>query len=260
MAKECWSNFSHKPHDVNLILTSWDSVYGGARIQTDAWMQRIHQTCSSLVPRSKEGINTAGLQHTFLEYSLQADRCVHSDQFKKYTPTNHSNAFWFTLSTTKCAESKACQMHFHSSALYPSVLYWNSIAVICLDEILAALLVRVLKCGCDHMLLCMPACSEWLSRVHGRWKRVLRASLWAPGWRGRECGSGSGTVCDNGREELSPGPGPLPALSSGLAGSTPLVLLQQQSLLLQHRAPACVSPRLSSASQPEPAGSSPGTL
>lgn len=113
--------------------------------------------------------------------------------------------------------------------------------------------------GRGYMLVCVCACSEWLSRVHGRWKRVLRASLWAPGWRGRECGSGSETVSDNERLGLSPGPGPLLAPSSGLAGLSLLVLLQPQSQLPQQRAPACVSPRLSSASRPEPAGSSPGT-
>ena len=32
--------------------------------------------------RFKKGISTTRLQHTYLEYSLQSDRCVHSVQFK----------------------------------------------------------------------------------------------------------------------------------------------------------------------------------
>lgn len=170
---------------------------------------------------------------------------------QKYTPTNHSNAV--ILSTTKCAESQACQMCFHIIPIV-FVLSFNTKYHIGCDSGLAG---PTFWCG--YMLLCMRACSEWLSRVHGRWKRALRVSLWAPGWRGRECGFGSKTLCDNEREGLSPGPDSLPAPSFGLAGSSLLFLIQPQSQLPQHCAPVCVSPRLSSASQPEPAGSSPGT-
>lgn len=75
----------------------------------------------AIVPRFNIGINTTRLQKTFLEYSLHSDRCVQCP-IQKYTPTNHSDAFRVILSTTKCAESQACQMHFHSTALYPSLI------------------------------------------------------------------------------------------------------------------------------------------